>query len=127
MSLYKIDMCGERKFVSKVPRLKDIQYLLERFDKSELNEIYDYIRKSLADEKEFSIAKKFGHASLEWNKVPLIYIYHVARGDQALAAQLLGLMVMGVLIEDSNREWGCVKTTIGHRDFATNFYWSAAS
>jgi hypothetical protein len=111
--------------VQKTPYVREYLELLIKLSDEQRNELYSFIRMSLQNEKEFSIASKFGKASLAWHEVPLIYLYRLASEDEGKAAVLLGLMVMDVLIED-HREWLCIKTLMRGRDFPTNYYWLKA-
>ena len=126
MSLYRIDPEKQgRGVVQKAPYAREHQQLLNKLSKEQQNELYSFIRGSLRDEREFSIASKFGRASLAWHEVPLIYLYQLANEDEGSAAILLGLIVMDVLIE-AQREWICFKTLMRGRDFPTNYYWLKA-
>jgi len=125
MSLNKTDLTGQSKLITSAPFPVSHKNLLNKLTTSQLDELYQFIRDTIQNEKQFTVATKFGHASLAWKNVPLIYLWDISQRNYELAASLLGLVVMDVLIADGT-QWNTIKTVVGHRDFATNFYWRAA-
>lgn len=123
MSIQQVIDTGELKTFQKQPKFGKVGESLSKFKPDDVQKIKDYVAQKLKGINKFSVATLFGGAQNNWKGTPLEVLYKTTRGNEVLAAILLGAIVFSYLAAVDGRKWATTKIDLNGRGLETNFYW----
>ena len=110
---------GAKFPLTTIPYKKNYDIWSGKIGTVNCQEIEEHVLSKIQGIDRFSAATVFPKHT--WADTPLMHIINTL-GDEAISAWFLGLVIMSLLINDT-QEWLVVKTDWMHREFEICFYW----